>query len=137
MDYRTNVVQRRKRVIGHPEFGEVKYSTIYFEMEEPILFSCTFQNTPDKYIGMRVDEIGDFDSTIKVYYFVGVLNNEISLLEKKQGKLKELFDNRPVLKCVARITGEDIVQSWYKKDKIDYAYSPTDKASLQCNRLGT
>ena len=110
----------------HPEFGDLKYSEVYFKLEEPILFTCYFSNTPDKYVGIMVEDFEMDDIRIKSWYFAGVLQNEISMLERVPGKLKELFEQRPVWWC--NDNNGKIV--WKKQPRVFSAYSFCETATL-------
>ncbi len=116
------------KTIVHPEHGEVKYSTVYFSIEEPVLFSCYFENSPDKYVGVMVEDF-EFGSTrVQSFYFAGVLENELRVLEKRPGKLKDLFDHRPVLWYNRHSTGQE---KWEQHQGVLPFYSFNEFASLR------
>lgn len=114
--------------IVHPSYGQVRYSAVYFSLEEPVLFSCYFENTPDKYVGVMVEDFENGNNRIQSFYFVGVLENELRILEKKPGKLRELFDHRPVLWFNRHSTGREV---WEKHQGVMPFYSFSEFASLR------
>lgn len=115
-------------MIHHPNYGEIKYSTVYFAIDEPVLFSCYFSEVPDKYIGMMVEDFEHKGNRIRSWYFAGVLQNEISMLETTAGKMKELFSRRPVLWHTKHDNGYSL---WEKHQGVIPFYAPTDRMTLK------
>lgn len=122
-------------MISHPEYGNIKFQSIYFALEKPILFSCYFENTPDKYVGMMVEDFEDLDCQINSYYFAGILSNELHMIENKVGKLREFFKNRPVWWMNHRIGPDTDNQRWAKHSNINPMYLPTEKTKLCYNKV--
>ena len=110
----------------HPEFGEIKYSTVYFKVNEPILFTCFFDNTPDKYVGVMVEDFESDGKKIQSWYFVGVSQNELRYIESTPGGMKKLFESRPLWWC--NRNGD--VYTWKKQRFLSSSYSFCDRATL-------
>ena len=110
----------------HPSLGELKYSVVYFKIDSPILFSCFFDKSEDMYVGVKVEDFKTNGKRVESWYFCGVLENEIRMLESTPGKLKEIFDSRPVLWCNKH---GDVV-TWKKHNGVAPFYSFCEKATL-------
>ena len=112
--------------LKHPEFGHIKYSAIYFKLDEPIMFTCYFNNSEDKYVGVMVEDFEANKHKVQSWYFVGVAENEVRMLETTPGKLKELFESRPVWWC-NRTNGSI---TWKKQNGISAIYQFCDRSTL-------
>lgn len=110
----------------HPSLGELFYSTVYFSVESPVLFTCYFDNSDEKYVGVKVEDFFYNEKKIESWYFVGVLDNEIKMLETKPGKLKEIFNTRPVIWCNKH--GDTL--TWRKSNGVADFYQFNEDATL-------
>lgn len=113
-------------LMRHPSLGKLYYNTVYFAVEEPILFTCFFDNFEDMYVGVKVEDFLTQGKRVESWYFCGVLENEVKMLESKPGKLKEIFDNRPVIWCNKH---GDII-TWKKHSRVAPFYSFAEETTL-------
>lgn len=114
--------------ISHPKMGVVRYSTVYFSVDEPIMFSCFFSNTPHKYVGIQVEHFELKGVVYRSYLFVGALDNEIRAMESKPGFLRKYLSSSPVLWC--NISGDDV--TWKEFKGAPPFYLPIEEATLKC-----
>lgn len=114
--------------IVHPDFGEVKYSAVYFRLDEPILFTCYFSESDEKYVGIMVEDFEHNSKRVQSFYFAGVADNELRMLESKPGKLKELFAHRKVWWFNRHSDGREY---WERQNGVLDYYNFTERASLK------
>lgn len=121
-----------KILINHPELGNIQYLKTYLlldEKDDPELFVCKFTNTEDKYIGRRVEEYKHPDlpkTLVHNYYFVGVNDSEIKLIEKEYKMLGQLFNTRPVWFLNYLRGWGDPISRWKKESKINPMYEDAE-----------
>lgn len=107
--------------------GDIMYSTVYFSFAgDPVMFTCFFNKTPHKYVGIQVENFPLDDITVKSYYFVGALDNEIRAMETKPGVLRDYLSSRPVIWC--NMFGDNL--TWKNFKRVESFYLPTEKATL-------
>lgn len=113
-------------MMKHPSLGELFYSTVYFAVETPVLFTCYFNESDEKYVGVKVEDFVTDGKRVESWYFVGVLDNEIKMLETTPGKLKEIFNTRPVIWC----NRHGDTYTWRKNNGIAEFYQFNEDATL-------
>lgn len=119
-------LSQTETTMRHPSLGKLYYNCVYFAMDDPILFTCYFDNFEDMYVGVKVEDFTSKGKHIESWYFCGVLENEIRMLETTPGKLKEIFDTRPVIWCNKH--GNTI--TWRKHEGVAPFYSFAEDSTL-------
>jgi hypothetical protein len=88
------------RLIEHDILGHIDIIKPYLVVDEPVIFTCTFEKDPSKqvYLGMQFEqfEVSDFEvgsnENITNYYFAPIDNNQIQLLEHGNSAVLSLWD---------------------------------------------
>lgn len=115
-----------EKKMRHPSLGELRYSNVYFKIDEPILFTCFFDKTDNMYVGIKVEDFVTNNKRVESWYFCGVVESEVRLLEKTPGKLKEMFDTRPLVWCNKH---GDVI-TWKKHNGAAPFYSFCERSTL-------
>lgn len=88
------------RLIQHDILGHIDIIKTYLVVDEPVIFTCTFEKDPSKqvYLAMQFEEfeVSDFEvgsnEIIKNYYFAPVNNDAIHDLETGTAEMISLWD---------------------------------------------
>lgn len=121
-------------MINHPQLGDLIYDKIYFELDHPIMFSCHFGTSDDQYVGILVEDYDRDGLTGPInvlnYYFVGANSSEIKMMEKHNGKIREMFSTRPVWFLNYQYNDHGAKNNWFKEPTIEPSFEIVDELTL-------